>query len=98
MGRDFESLRDYQETDILRDISWTATARRGRPIARQFTTERSQQVWLLLDAGRLSRSNFLIRGSAMADIPLEPYTAGHDPAQQPVTQLDLATSTAMLLA
>ena len=31
LGRDFESLRDYREGDDLRDICWTASARRGRP-------------------------------------------------------------------
>ena len=29
LGRDFESLREYREGDDLRDICWTATARRG---------------------------------------------------------------------
>jgi uncharacterized protein (DUF58 family) len=34
LGRDFESLREYVEGDDLRDICWTATARRGTPITR----------------------------------------------------------------
>jgi uncharacterized protein (DUF58 family) len=61
LGRDFESLRDFQRGDELRNISWTATARRARLIAREFTTERSQQVWVVLDAGRLSRTAFHLR-------------------------------------
>ena len=56
LGRDFESLRDYREGDDLRDICWTATARRGSLITRQYQTERSQAVWLVLDCGRLMRS------------------------------------------
>jgi uncharacterized protein (DUF58 family) len=44
LGRDFESLRDYREGDDLRDICWTATARRGGLITRQYQTERSQTV------------------------------------------------------
>jgi uncharacterized protein (DUF58 family) len=56
LGRDFESLREYREGDDLRDICWTATARRGSPITRQFQTERSQPVWIVLDCGRLMRS------------------------------------------
>ena len=56
LGRDFESLRDYREGDDLRDICWTATARRGNPITRQYQTERSQPVWLVLDCGRLMRA------------------------------------------
>ena len=56
LGRDFESLREYREGDDLRDICWTATARRGSLITRQYQTERSQPVWIVLDCGRLMRS------------------------------------------
>lgn len=55
-GREFESLRDYQPGDELRDISWPATARRGKPITRIFQPERSQAVWILVDGGRLLRA------------------------------------------
>lgn len=55
-GREFESLREYQPGDELRDISWPATARRGRPITRVYQPERSQAVWLLVDGGRLLRA------------------------------------------
>jgi uncharacterized protein (DUF58 family) len=60
LGRDFESLREYREGDDLRDICWTATARRGSPITRQYQTERSQPVWIVLDCGRLMRSRVAI--------------------------------------
>ena len=53
LGRDFESLRDYQEGDDLRDICWTASARRNGLVSRQYQAERSQSVWVLVDAGRL---------------------------------------------
>jgi uncharacterized protein (DUF58 family) len=53
MGRDFESLRDYLEGDEVRDICWTATARRGALVTRLYEAEKSQAVWLVLDAGRL---------------------------------------------
>ena len=56
LGRDFESLREYREGDDLRDICWTATARHGSPISRQYQSERSQAVWIVLDCGRLMRS------------------------------------------
>jgi uncharacterized protein (DUF58 family) len=56
LGRDFESLREYREGDDLRDICWTATARRGNLITRQYQSERSQPVWIVLDCGRLMRS------------------------------------------
>jgi uncharacterized protein (DUF58 family) len=56
LGREFESLREYRDGDDLRDICWTATARRASLITRQYQTERSQPVWIVLDCGRLMRA------------------------------------------
>jgi len=56
LGREFDSMRDYREGDEIRDISWTATARRNHLVTRIFQIERSQAVWLVLDAGRLLRA------------------------------------------
>ena len=39
--------------DETRTIDWKATARRGKPIARQYEDERRQQVLIVIDAGRL---------------------------------------------
>jgi uncharacterized protein (DUF58 family) len=97
VGREFESLRDYQKGDELRNISWTATARRGYLVTRQFTVERSQQVWIVLDAGRLSRTAFdLKRGGNqfVAETETE-ANAGH---LLTVTQLDQAATAAVMLA
>jgi uncharacterized protein (DUF58 family) len=58
-GREFESLREYRESDELRDVCWTATARRGKLISRSYRIERSQTVWLVLDTGRLLRTRVL---------------------------------------
>ncbi|HME11551.1 MAG TPA: DUF58 domain-containing protein [Candidatus Acidoferrum sp.] len=55
-GREFESLREYRSGDELRDICWTATARRHALTTRIFEIERSQAVWIVLDAGRLTRA------------------------------------------
>jgi len=52
-GRDFESLRDYVRGDEMRHISWTATARRGKLVNRQYQMERDQTILVALDAGRL---------------------------------------------
>jgi uncharacterized protein (DUF58 family) len=52
-GREFESLRDYREGDDLRDICWTASARRAKLITKVYRAERSQTVQVVLDAGRL---------------------------------------------
>jgi uncharacterized protein (DUF58 family) len=52
-GREFESLRDYVRGDEMRHISWTATARRGKLVTRQYQMERDQTILIMLDAGRL---------------------------------------------
>ncbi len=83
LGRDFESLREYLEGDDLRDVCWTATARRGQLITRRYQTERSQAVWIVLDAGRLLRGRII--GAGDAD------RRGH-------SKLDYACSTAVALA
>lgn len=51
-GTEFESLRDYVPDDEFRQVDWKASARRGRMISRQYQVERSQNVVILLDAGR----------------------------------------------
>jgi uncharacterized protein (DUF58 family) len=61
-GREFDSLREYREGDEIREISWTATARRNHLVTRVFQIERSQAVWLVLDAGRLLRAKVLEPG------------------------------------
>jgi uncharacterized protein (DUF58 family) len=55
-GREFESLRDYVRGDEMRHIAWTATARRGRLITRQYQVERNQSIVVMIDAGRLMTS------------------------------------------
>jgi uncharacterized protein (DUF58 family) len=56
LGREFESLREWRDGDELRDICWTATARRGKLITKLHQVERSQSVWIVVDAGRLLRA------------------------------------------
>jgi uncharacterized protein (DUF58 family) len=91
LGRDFESLREYREGDDLRDICWTATARRGSLVTRQYQTERSQPVWIVLDCGRLMRARV-----AMAT--QSPKNSGPAPSSAPSSKLDHACTTAVALA
>ena len=51
-GTDFRQLREYRQGDSLRSIDWKATARRNKPISREYQEERDQQVVFLLDTGR----------------------------------------------
>jgi uncharacterized protein (DUF58 family) len=84
LGRDFESLREYLEGDDLRDICWTATARRGQLITRRYQMERSQAVWIVLDAGRLLQGRILRNTE--------------DDRRRGLSKLDYACSTAVALA
>ena len=52
-GTEYERLRDYVTDDDYRRIAWKATARRHQPVTVEFETERSQNLILLLDTGRL---------------------------------------------
>ena len=94
LGRDFESLRDYREGDDLRDICWTATARRGSLVTRQYQTERSQPVWIVLDCGRLMRARVALAQAPKNSGPA-PSSSGW--AQNP-SKLDHACTTAVALA
>lgn len=53
-GRDFEKLRDYVPGDSYDEIDWKATARRGKPITKVFQIEKTQEVYVVIDASRLS--------------------------------------------
>jgi len=52
-GTEFESLREWSTGDAFRGIDWKATARRGKLMVMQHEVERSQNIMLLLDCGRL---------------------------------------------
>jgi len=64
-GTDFESLRQYVPGDDYRSIDWKATARHGRPIARELEIERNHEVVLAIDSGRLMGSQ--VRGVTKLD-------------------------------
>lgn len=53
-GREFEKLREYTPGDSVEDIHWKATAKRNHPVTKVFQVERTQEVYVLVDASRLS--------------------------------------------
>jgi uncharacterized protein (DUF58 family) len=65
-GRSFESLREHRDGDELRDICWTASARRGKLVTRLYESERSQPIWIVIDSGRLMRA----RAGALSKLDL----------------------------
>jgi uncharacterized protein (DUF58 family) len=52
-GTEFESLRDYLPDDDYRRINWKASARAGRPVSQEYEHDRSQNVTIMLDCGRM---------------------------------------------
>lgn len=56
LGLEFQNLREYQFGDPIKSIDWRATARRQKPIVKEYQEEQDQQVLFLLDTGyRLHR-------------------------------------------
>jgi uncharacterized protein (DUF58 family) len=86
---EFERVREYLPDDEFRRVNWKATARRGQPMVNQFEAERSQNLVVLLDAGR--------NMAAVADAP-RPLTDPPDDNHSPrLTKLDHALNAALLL-
>ncbi|HLI94437.1 MAG TPA: DUF58 domain-containing protein [Puia sp.] len=56
---EFEQIKEYVAGDDLRSVNWKATARKGGQLmANTFTDERSQQVYCLIDKGRVMKMPF----------------------------------------
>jgi uncharacterized protein (DUF58 family) len=91
-GREFESLREYRESDEIRDISWPATARHGKLISKVYQVERSQSVFLIVDAGRLMLARTRPPVDSRALVSAAPASAA------PLMKLDYAVNAALSLA
>jgi uncharacterized protein (DUF58 family) len=81
---EFERVREYLPDDEFRRINWKATARRAQPMVNQFEAERSQNLVVLLDAGRAM--------SALAE-----RESDEEDAEPGLTKLDYALNAALLL-
>ncbi len=90
IGREFESLREYQQGDEYRDICWTAAARRGKLVTRMYQIERSQTVWIVIDSGRLMRAR--VRGFGQLGFSKPDFN------KLDFSKLDLAVNSALSLA
>ena len=62
-GREFEKLREYMPGDSYEDIHWKATAKRGRPMTKQYQIERTQEVYVIIDASRLTARELIMQGN-----------------------------------
>jgi len=50
---DFEQIKDYVQGDEYRTINWKATARRAQLMVNVYQEEKSQQMFCIIDTGRL---------------------------------------------
>jgi len=55
---EFEQIKDYVQGDTIRDINWKATAKRNQLMVNQFQDEKSQQVYSIIDKGRVMKMPF----------------------------------------
>src|SRR5262249_43955100 len=72
LGTEFESIRDYEPDDDIRQVNWRATARLGRPMSNQYRLEQDRDLMVLVDAGRLSAPQ-LERHGTLLDTDLDPH-------------------------
>ncbi|QQR86215.1 MAG: DUF58 domain-containing protein [Flavobacteriales bacterium] len=55
---EFDRIKEYVPGDDRRTVNWKATARRGRLMVNLYQDERSQQVFSLIDLGRVMKMPF----------------------------------------
>lgn len=55
---EFDNIKEYVRGDDIRTINWKATARKASLMVNNYTDERSQQVYCIIDKGRLMKMPF----------------------------------------
>ncbi len=58
LSLEFEHVKEYSRGDDIRIINWKATARKGGLMVNNYLDERSQQVFCIIDKGRLMKMPF----------------------------------------
>ena len=104
-GTEMERLREYFPDDDFRRMDWNATARQRKPIVREFETERSQDIVIMLDTGRLMASPILLEASAFrsAEVISQKLRHSRDPDHPDgmlplMLKLDYAINTTLMTA
>ncbi len=55
---EFEQIKEYVRGDDYRTINWKATARKGDLMVNNYTDERSQQIYCIINKGRVMKMPF----------------------------------------
>ena len=58
LSLEFEHVKEYVRGDDIRVINWKASARKGELMVNNYQDERSQQVYCIIDKGRLMKMPF----------------------------------------
>jgi len=69
-GREFERLREYMRGDSYEDIHWKATAHRRSPVVKLYQVEHAQEVYVVVDASRLSAREQILESYVTAALHL----------------------------
>ncbi|OIQ17295.1 MAG: cell division protein FtsB [Flavobacterium sp. MedPE-SWcel] len=62
---EFEQIKEYVSGDDIRTINWKATAKKNQLMVNQFQDERSQNVYMAIDKGRVMKMPF--KGLSLLD-------------------------------
>ncbi len=55
---EFDHIKEYAQGDDIRTLNWKATARKGTLMVNTYMDERSQQIFIALDMGRVMKMPF----------------------------------------
>ncbi len=55
---EYEQIKEYVQGDDYRTVNWKATARKGQLMVNHYTDERSQQIYCVIDKGRVMKMPF----------------------------------------
>jgi uncharacterized protein (DUF58 family) len=55
---EFEQIKEYVQGDDIRTLNWKATAKKNALMVNQFTDEKSQSVYMIIDKGRVMKMPF----------------------------------------
>lgn len=86
---EFEQIKDYVTGDDIRTINWKATARKGLLMVNNYVDEKSQQVFCLVDKGRLMKMPF--KGLSLLDYAINAVLALSNVCLQKQDKIGLIT-------
>jgi uncharacterized protein (DUF58 family) len=86
---EFEQIKDYITGDDIRTINWKATARRGVVMVNNYVDEKSQQVFCIVDKGRLMKMPF--NGMSLLDYAINAALALSNVCLQKQDKIGLIT-------